>query len=273
MRKPKIVIAGTQHKKATSFRSRKLKAYEDTRAYEDQGIVWVCPTRGMVPMCVVVSWMMLQWPMNQFHSQLIAMEGAEVGEAYNKLVGITMDRPTLRAAYGPEYGDIFANAPFILTVEEDNVLPPDAAVRLLEAIFKCPDCGGEISGDRWRCARGHRGFDAVSGLYFVKNDPPIPMAFGTPGKRSGKGYDMKPRSIEKAVKRGEVMEVNGIAMGCALWRKDVFKRVSQPWFKTSTDGTQDLYFCAKAKKEAKARYGVHCGVRVGHYDPKEKKLY
>ena len=273
MKKPRIVIGGTQHTKATSFTSKHLQAYQDTKAYEEQGIIWVCPTRGTVPMCVVVSWMMLQWPMNQFHSQLIAMEGAEVGEAYNKLVALSMDKRTLRAAYGNAYGDIFADSPFILTVEEDNVLPPDAAVRLLATIFKCPDCGGAVSGEKWRCARGHRGYDAVSGLYFVKHDPPIPMAFGTPKKGKRTGLDFKPRSIKKAVEKGEVIEVNGIAMGCALWRKDLFRKVSQPWFETSATNTQDLYFCSKAKKETGARFGVHCGLRVGHYDAKTREQF
>lgn len=225
----------------------------------------------MIPACTVASWLMMQWPMNQFHSQLILMEGAEVGEAYNKLVGLSMNKKILRQAYGNHHGDVFANAPFVLTVEEDNVLPPDAAPRLLEAIFKCPDCGGEVGGKGWKCSRGHRGYDAVSGLYFVKTDPPVPMAFGTP-KKGARNFDFKPRSVQAAIKKGETIEVNGIAMGCALWRKDVFRRVSRPWFKTTESNTQDLFFCAKAKKEIRARFGVHCGLRVGHYDYATKTL-
>lgn len=268
---PKTVIGGTQHKAATSFRAKKLNAYEKTRNYRDQGVVWVSPTRGKVYTNVVVSWLMLQWPMNQFRSQLIATEGMEVGAAYNYLVETTMDRKLLRKSVGTEYGDALADAPFVLTTEEDNVLPPDAAVKLLAAIFTCPDCGGEVGGAQWKCKKGHKGYDAVSGLYFVKTDPPIPMAFGTPN-RSKKNLDFKPRSVAEAVKKGAVIEVNGIAMGCSLFRKALFAKLPKPWFKTTPNATQDLYFCGNAKRKG-ARFGVHCGLRIGHYQAGTRTLY
>lgn len=266
------MIGGALYKKATSFTPEKLDGYERSKQYREQGVIWVSPTRGKVHTNVVVSWLCLQWPMNQFHSPLIATTDMEVGAAYNYLVGTTMSKANLRRAFVVPFADALADAPFILTCEEDNVLPPDAVPALLEAIFKCPDCGGEVSGAGWKCKRGHRGYDAVSGLYFVKTDPPIPMAYGTP-KKGARTFDFKPRSVAAAVKKGVVMEVNGIAMGCALWRKDLFRKVSQPWFETTESYTQDLFFCSKAKKEAKARFGVHCGLRVGHYDPGTKELH
>lgn len=268
---PKVVIGGTQHKTASSFRAKKLQEYEDTKVYRNQGIVWISPTRGKVYTNVVVSWLMLQWPMNQFRSPLIATEGMEVAAAYNYLFDTTMNRKLLHERLGKETGDAFADAPFVLTTEEDNVLPPHAPAALLQAIFTCPDCGGEVSGARWRCKKGHKGYDAVSALYFVKTDPPIPMAFGTPnGSRTN--FDFKPRSVSDAVKNGEVIEVNGIAQGCALFRKDLFKKVARPWFKTTPNATQDLFFCGNAKRKG-ARFGVHCGVRVGHYDQNSRQLY
>jgi hypothetical protein len=63
-----------------------------------------------------------------------------------------------------------------------------------------------------------------------------------------------------------VLEVNGIAMGFAIFRKDIFKQVSKPWFDTASTHTQDIFFCQKAKAEAGARFAVHCGVLVGHLD-------
>lgn len=271
-KRPVVVIGGRGHTKATSFTPKRLEMYEITRQYREQGIVWLSPTRGKVWTSVVASWLSLSWPMNQFRSPLIATEGMEVAEAYNRLVKTSMNKTQLRQAFARDYADAFADAPFILTTEEDNVLPGDVVPRLLTAIFKCPDCAAEVGGKDWKCKNGHKGYDGISGLYFVKTDPPVPMAFGTPNGHK-RNMDFKPRSVAKAVKNGEIMEVNGIAMGCALFRKALFRKVSQPWFKTTPEGTQDLYFCKKAKIEARARFGVHCGLRVAHFQPGTNELY
>lgn len=272
IKRPEIVVGGTQHKQATSFMPARIAQYEATKAYREQGIVWVSPTRGVVHTSVVVSWLSLQWPMNQFRSPLIVSEGMEVAAAYNALVSMTINKPRLRKVFDRQFADMFADSPFILTTEEDNVLPGDTVPKLLAAIFTCPDCGKEVLKDnKWRCEKGHAGYSAVSGLYFLKSDPPMPMAYGTPN--GSKHIDFRPRSVASAVRHSAVMEVNGIAMGCAIWRKDLFKSVSRPWFKTVPGWTQDLWFCKRAKQQAKARFGVHCGVRVSHFNPHTHQFF
>ena len=270
-----LVFGGAQHKGATSFLPARIAQYEREKLFREQGIIWVAPTRGSVWTSVVVSWFSLQWPPNHFRSPLFVSEKLEVAAAYNGLIGATIDKAHLRKVFVKDYADMLYEAPFVLTTEEDNVLPQDTVPQLMKAIYGCPDCGAEVGGAEWQCPKGHRGFDAVSGLYFMKSDPPIPMAFGNPAEHKGRWgrIDFHPRSVKAAIKRRSVIEVSGIAMGCALWRKDLFRRVSQPWFASPSGWTQDLWFCKKAKSEAKARFGVHCGVRVGHYNPKTGVLY
>lgn len=273
---PTIVMAGSQHKSATSFKPKNIDMSERAKLYRDLGIFWISPTRGRIYTNVVCSWLAMQWPTNHFRSPLIATENMEVASAYNMMVKLSMSAKDLGQAYQPQYAKMFAECPFILTTEEDNVLPSDIVPKLLEAIMTCPDCGEEIEPVKWKCAAGHQGFDAVSGLYFIKTDPPIPMAFGKPTFRE-KDLNFHPLSVADAIKRQKVIECNGLAMGAALWRKDLFRRVKNtkrnPWFKTTPTTTQDLYFCKRAKLEAHARFGVHCGVRVGHYDPGTGNLY
>lgn len=132
--------------------------------------------------------------------------------------------------------------------------------------------------DRWECANGHHGYDAVSGLYFTKGMPPRPMAYGDPANGPD---DFRPRSVKDAVEKKMTIEVNGIALGCSLWRKDIFRNLSEPWFETiqtdnmagSGGGTQDLVGCRKAKQELGARFGVNCNVRVGHINFRTGMLY
>ncbi len=76
------------------------------------------------------------------------------------------------------------------------------------------------------------------------------------------------------------MQVNGTAMGCTLYRMELFREFSPPWFVTVADVidgqssgfTQDLYF-AKRLKLAGKRLAVDCRVRVGHLDTNTGMVY
>jgi hypothetical protein len=277
----RVVAGQRQNEAATSFGSENIAAYEQRKGYRDMGVVWVMPSRGLIPTSVFVSLFALQWPMNQFRTNALVAESMEVGAAYNTLVSMVLDRKQLIETFGQEYGEAAHRAPFILTTEEDNLPPWDAVLKLFAGIYKCPDCGAEVGTTkealaRWECAKGHRGFDAVSGLYFVKTDPPIPQAWGQPKKRSKK-FDFAPVSVANAIEKGATIEVNGIGMGCALWRKDIFRKLpnteANPWFETPVGGTQDLRFCKRAKIEAGARFGVDCSIHVGHLNTTTMQMY
>lgn len=238
---------------------------ERLHAYRDQSHVLLTPTRGDVPIEAALSWLKLASPMNHprgwFHRKR-----QEVAAAYNWLVDMALTDPTAKSYK------------WLVTAEDDNILPDDGLIELMAAIHQCPDCGQSVDDDNL-CPEGHRGFDAISALYFTKSEPGMPMAYGDPAKADlSSGYvNFEPVSIRDAVNEGRVIEVNGIAMGFTLWRRSLFEEVSEPWFKTvNEDGrcdTQDLYFCRRAKLEAGARFGVHCGVRVGHIDRASGVIY
>jgi hypothetical protein len=211
--------------------------------YRDTSTIIVCPTRGMVHHRVVQSWQGLIAPMNQKKAFLFA-SGDEVGRAYDGLIKGILADPQL------------STWKYLLTVEDDNLLPADAHIRLLESIEAGP-------------------FDAVGGLYWTKGDFNMPMAYGDPAEYARSGVlDFRPRDVRACLEAGQVMEVNGIAMGCTLYRMDLFRELDAPWFVTVADVvpdkgpqafTQDLYFCERAKRAGK-RFAVDMRVRVGHMD-------
>jgi len=218
--------------------------------YKDSSTVVLIPTRGMIHHRIVSSWQSLIAPMNQKRAMLFCA-GDEVGKAYDRMVQNVLDNPEL------------SKWKYILTLEDDNIPPPDAHVRLLESI----EAGG---------------FDAVSGIYFTKGEINMPMAYGDPDvyRRTGV-LDFKPLDIRTALSKGNVLEVNGIAMGCALWRVDMFRKISPPWFVTLSDFipnkgiaimTQDLSFCDKAKRAGKT-FAVDMRVKVGHMDTSTGIVY
>lgn len=275
------VLAGTLHERAQAFTAENLRNYDKSGVYRDMSTVLAVPTRGMIPIEVVNSWLALALPVNQQCAGFIHERGKEVAAAYESLFAQCVDEKTSRAKYG-DYAQTFLDAKFIVTMEEDNIPPGDGLLKLLGAIRTCDYCGGEVgvkynmreeiieaADGSWNCITCEReGFSAVSGLYWMKTDPPTPMAFGDPKHAD----DFKPRRVSQAVQDGEVIEVNGIAMGFAVWRADLFRKVSRPWFETRDECTQDIYFCKKARAEAGARFGVHCGVRVGHLNVKTGEI-
>ena len=219
-------------------------------SYKDSSTVIVIPTRGMIHHKVVQSWQSLIAPMNQKRAILFAT-GHEVGHAYNNMIQGILSNPEL------------AKWKYLMTLEDDNIQPPDAHIRLLETI-------------EWGK------YDAVSGIYFTKGPINQPMAYGDPAEYARTGVlDFKPRDVRDALKSGTVMEVCGIAMGCALWRMDLFREIPPPWFVTVADVvpdkgvqcfTQDLHFCQRAKLAAK-RFAVDLRVRVGHLDVNDGTVY
>jgi hypothetical protein len=222
----------------------------DGASFRDCSTVVISPTRGQIDSRVVSAWQNLIAPMNQRRAFLFA-RGHEVGRAYNELLGHILQH------------EAFKSFKYVLTLEDDNLPPPDAHVRLLESIELGP-------------------FDAVSGLYFTKGDINMPQAYGDPNRYSSTGVlEFRPRDVADCIRAGRVMEVNGIAMGCGLWRVEMFREIPPPWFVTVADVvpgkgsmgfTQDLYFCERAKRVGK-RFAVDCRVRVGHLDVQTGTVY
>jgi hypothetical protein len=217
--------------------------------YKDSSTVIVIPTRGMIHHRVVAAWQGLLAPMNQKRAILFA-SGDEVGIAYNNMISNVLANPEI------------SKWKYLMTLEDDNLPPPDAHIRLLESI-------------EWGK------YDAVSGLYFTKGEYNMPMAYGDPGEYARSGVlDFRPRDVREAVAAGQIMPVNGIAMGCAVWRMELFREFPPPWFVTVSDVTptgpqcftQDLKFCERLVRMGK-RLAVDMRVKVGHLDVTTNTLY
>lgn len=202
--------------------------------YRDLSTIWITPTRGQLKPRVVTSWMTLMRPMNQQFIGPCFIEGDEVGVAYQKAFDMVLDHPEL------------SKYRYVLTVEEDNLPPPDGLLKLYESI--------------------EQGYDCVGGLYWTKSEVGQPMIYGDPR--------VFPRNFVPQVPRlGEVQEANGLGMGFNLWRIESFKSklrdMPKPWFKTvqevSKQYTQDLWFYQEA---AKFGFRVACDTKVlvGHMD-------
>lgn len=219
-------------------------------SYRDQSTIVIMPSRDpRIHYRVVAGLYGMIAPMNQKRAIMFCV-GDEVGIAYDTLIGNILAHPDL------------SKWKYIMTVEADNLVPPDAQKRLTETIE-----AGQ--------------YDAVSGLYFTKGDLNMPMAYGDPGHFEATGdLEFRPRNVAACLAAGQIMPVNGIAMGCALWRMDLFRAMARPWFVTVDDlidgkpmgFTQDLWFCRQARMRGH-RFAVDTRVKVGHLDLHTGEVY
>ena len=197
--------------------------------------IMIVPAGGSIPAKAVASWLNLYTPPNNKFYRIFAL-GMEVGEAYSQAIENILKHPEL------------SKFKYILTMEHDNIPPPDGIVRLLEQMEK------------------HQEFACIGGLYWTKGDNGAPQLWGDPKDPQLNFRPQTPRP-------NTVQEVCGTGMGFNAWRLSMFKddKLRKPWFKTTkglnNEGcmTQDLYFWQDARKHG-YRCAVDTSIHVGHYD-------
>lgn len=235
MTQPQVIVGSWEsgvHNADLESASKRVKA---GKGYRDLSTVCVIPTRGVIPARAVESWWGMISPMNQAFTRIF-VSGMEVGDAYNYAIELILNHPVL------------SKWKYVLTLEEDNLPPPDGLIKLYENIDKYPA--------------------GLGGLYWTKGECGQPMIYGDPVGV----MNFRPQVPQKDT----IQECNGLGMGFTLFSLDVFRdeRIEKPWFKTINEwtpeggaqlGTQDLHFFAKARQ---AGYKVACDtrVKVGHLD-------
>ncbi len=229
--KPTILVDQGYHNLNPKTNERLVKG----KTYEDLSTICIVPSRGVMPTRVVQNWMSMMSPMNQKFIRLFVI-GMEVGDAYNSAIEMILSNPDL------------SKWKYILTMEDDNMPPPDGLLNLYG---------------------GMKDYDVVGGLYWTKGYGGQPMCYGSPKENPVNFIPQLP--VEP-----EFQECRGLGMGFNLWRLSMFKdkKIPRPWFKTQQEFipnegtkafTQDLYFFQNA---GKLGYKFACAnhVKVGHYD-------
>lgn len=211
-----------------------VKRLDYQGVYKDLSTIILIPGFGQMPTKCVASWMNLISPPNGKLFRMWAL-GMEVGEAFSQSIANILAHPEI------------SKFKYLLTMEHDNVPPPDGLVKLLAQMEAHPE------------------YACIGGLYWTKGEGGVPQIWGDP-----KAPDQPNFRPQKPV-AGQLVECVGTGMGFNLWRLDMFKdtRLRQPWFKTVAGeggvGTQDLYFWGDARKYG-YRCAIDCDVLVGHYD-------
>ena len=225
-----------------SFGGRANETIEQTQqrllkegSWKKQRIVVIIPASNSMSSKVALSHWNLMFPPNQAVIKILAV-GLEVGAAYSEAIEGVLNHPEL------------SKWEYILTLEHDNMPPPDGVLKLLKRMEEHPE------------------FDCIGGLYYTKGETGVAQIWGD---SKDPMLNFRPQLPDP---NGGLVECNGTGMGFNLWKMSMFKdkKLRKPWFKTIASGeegigTQDLYFWGDARKYG-YRCAVDCSVKVGHYD-------
>lgn len=234
MTSPQIISAYAEGEHNANLQAT-LARLEAEGAYKDLSTIIIVPTVGKVPTRVVASWWSMYTPPNQRVARLFA-DGFEVGEAFSRTIESILANPDL------------STYKYILTLEHDNLPPPDGIVRLIARMHQNPQ------------------FAAIGGLYFTKGPGGVAQIWGDPNDPV---LNFRPQRPDP---NGGLVECCGTGMGFTAFRLDMFKdaKLRRPWFKTTasaTEGamTQDLYAWSDFRKHG-YRCAIDCSIKVGHHD-------
>jgi hypothetical protein len=202
-------------------------------SWKRQRIIVILPAADMIPAKVALSHWNLGFPPNNGVVRILA-QGMEVGDAYSSAIEQVLANPEL------------SQWEYILTIEHDNMPPPNGVMQLIEQMENHPELA------------------CIGGLYFTKGEGGVAQIWGDP---KDPVLNFRPQVPDAA---GGLVETCGTGMGFNLFRMSMFKdsKLRKPWFHTQKkDGvsTQDLYFWADARKHG-YRCAIDCSVKVGHYD-------
>lgn len=229
--KPQLLVqdfGGAHNADLTKTSARILRG----GSWKKQRIVVILPAADLIPAKVALSHWNMYFPPNNGVVRMLAL-GMEVGDAYSQAIEGILAHPEL------------SQWEYLLTLEHDNMPPPDGVIKLIERMESHPE------------------FSCIGGLYFTKGEGGCAQIWGDP---SDPVLNFRPQVPDA---NGGLVECCGTGMGFNLWRLKMFKdaRLRKPWFVTQRkDGvsTQDLYFWADARKYG-YRCAVDCAVKVGHF--------
>jgi len=109
--------------------------------------------------------------------------------------------------------------------------------------------------------------DVFSGVYCAKMEPPVPLIY-----KSGQVF------WDWCIGDILIDDIDGCGMGCCLIRTELFKKLiksnpDKPLFRTSENGSEDIYFLRRAKDELNNKILIDTSFICGHIDNNTGKIY
>lgn len=136
---------------------------------------------------------------------------------------------------------------YIVMMDNDMLYPIDFLERMLEDVEEHPE------------------IDILAPLAFMRNPPHAPVIYTTT-----EGYDPIRRNdyyinnIVQNYPKDQLVECDAVGFGAVLIKMDLIRKMQAPYFMSTTNTGEDIWFCYKAKRENKARVFMDTRIKLGH---------
>lgn len=140
-----------------------------------------------------------------------------------------------------------AEMDYIIMYDDDMLLPPDLAMRLLEDMEAHPE------------------IDILAPLAFMRAAPHYAVMYTVK-----EGYDAVRKQdyyINQWVidyPKDKLVECDAVGMGAVCIRMSMVKKMTKPYFMSTSPTGEDIFFCVNAKKQANARVFMDTRIKLGH---------
>jgi hypothetical protein len=140
-----------------------------------------------------------------------------------------------------------AGMDYIVMYDDDMVLPPDMILRFLEDMEQHPE------------------IDILSGLAFMRSAPHYAVIYTVK-----EGYDqVRNQSYYtnqwvKNYPKDKLVECDATGFGAVCIRMSMVKKMKAPYFMSTTNTGEDIFFCVNAKNQAGARVFMDTRIKLGH---------
>lgn len=129
------------------------------------------------------------------------------------------------------------NADYVLFVDDDVIVPPNHGLQQLL------ECDSEVAAGRV-CVRGY---------------PFNYMAF------ERRANDADGLYIMNELPKDGILEVGAVGFSFALLKVEPLRRMTEPWFITGVNCTEDIYYCDKLHKlDENYKVKINCECECGH---------
>lgn len=149
---------------------------------------------------------------------------------------MTIDRMRNEAAKIALEGDF----DYLMFIDDDVLVPFDAFHKL-------------IKHDK----------DIIAGVTIIRGYPFHPMIFNFSEEYKDNNYVMNYK--DKADPETGLLECSAVGFSCCLIKVDLLRKMMPPFFITSHNQTEDVYFCKRAKEQfPETSVFVDCTLHTGH---------
>lgn len=144
-----------------------------------------------------------------------------------------------------------AGMDYIIMYDDDMILPlgdgRDMAIKMLEDMEQHPE------------------IDVLGALAFMRNPPHYAVMYTVK-----EGYDSVRHThfyinqFVKSYPRSKLVECDAVGFGAVCIRMSMIRKMTAPYFMSTTATGEDIMFCVNAKRQANARIFMDTRIKLGH---------